>query len=824
MTDPMDDRIRRVARAARAEVEAAVNPTAALTDLPRSSTPTSTSGSAGAAGRRGLAVLGAAAAFVVAVGGGALLIDRSESIETATPVETEATVASVAVAPVTTAPQPTTTAVQISGSASSTVPGDTTTSTTAPTDSDVVVSHADPPPPLSLRPIGAATAPEPRDGSYSVAIGDRGVAVNSWSYSGNGPSRLDVFDDDGGVRTLEITSADGALLAYGPGDIAYFTDGSFPEGDFSVTAVPLSGPNADTVVASRSANINRYLEYPVSSFGHAATGVLMRRDEGATAIDYVDADGEPVTLADAPPWYAPDDELRFEGTAGTIRASDGTTWSIDMDVHPDRAGTYAGDAPPAPTTGDDAVFWSHIGPNLDPTIDFGEPSGWVIAQLHPDGTVTWWSVPDGWLVVASDVWGTVLARQTGTDLVLALAEFVPTIPKRTIIGDTRWQDLRWESTRYARTCDGTVCTQTQVGPDGSTVTFDPIAQTLTRHSTPPITATLPADVQGRYLTHVGPDGVVYLITEPQVPSELAADFVAITLADDGAGRVVGRWDDAINLSGDNELVNTREGLVNVECCGPNTIRPATDAEVMVPWVSRNGDTAEWVWPTIQVEIEYPSMTINRRNRLPVGTVSWTVELGDDWEPHGMPLAMPTFDGGVILATYGAAGTTVTRTWVGGVVESILLTDVFEITLDPSGRFVVPDRERFARVDPFPGRTWIWAERPEVDFDTGEVQLPGIDELADANDWGVDPIAYADVVAGPPLPNERRVIELTRADNDTFVAKPESSNLFDDSGFAVRFDLTLVRDELGRFQLAKGSWASVCQPGRGHQDFAVGRCT
>ena len=42
--------------------------------------------------------------------------------------------------------------------------------------------------------------------------------------------------------------------------------------------------------------------------------------------------------------------------------------------------------------------------------------------MNPDGTATWWSPPNGWQVVASDIWGTVLARLEGTRLELALAD------------------------------------------------------------------------------------------------------------------------------------------------------------------------------------------------------------------------------------------------------------------------------------------------------------------------------------------------------------------------------------------------------------------
>jgi hypothetical protein len=48
----------------------------------------------------------------------------------------------------------------------------------------------------------------------------------------------------------------------------------------------------------------------------------------------------------------------------------------------------------------------------------------VLADLQPTGDATWWSIPEDWQVVASDIWGTVLARQDGTQLELALARVV----------------------------------------------------------------------------------------------------------------------------------------------------------------------------------------------------------------------------------------------------------------------------------------------------------------------------------------------------------------------------------------------------------------
>jgi len=346
---------------------------------------------------------------------------------------------------------------------------------------------------------------------------------------------------------------------------------------------------------------------------------------------------------------------------------------------------------------------------------------------------------------------------------------------------------------------------------------------LTKLSVPPVATTLSDIDDFAYIAAVGPDDVVYMgVASPT--AELSVDVVAVAMGSTDAGREIGRWTGVTDQSGDSDLVPTRSGMVIVGCCGPDITRPAVDAPVVVPWLDRTGELIQSIRPSMRVEIDYPTLTVHREDRLPTGTHSWAVELGAEWQPRGMPQAMPTLDGGFIVATFGSRGTTITRGWIGGAIESMLLTGVFEITLDPSGRFIVPDGDRFARVDPFPDRTWILAERPEIDFDTGAVTVPGIEELAAAgNDWAFDPVAFADVVAGPPEVNEAYAIELARADDDTFVAIVTTSNLFDDSGFAVRYELTLTRDELGRFRFESGTWAQACQPNRGHQDFSIEFC-
>jgi hypothetical protein len=300
-----------------------------------------------------------------------------------------------------------------------TIPGSTTTvptTTTAPIGKGTRVSYLEPPPALTLRPLGSVTVPTSVDGHYQVAIGDLGVAV---ATSGEqGPGRFHVVGFDGKIRTVKTSTA--GIIAYGPGDVAYTTTGEPLRNTFAVVAVPLSGPKAGTVIASEPADVNRYIEYPMASFGHGTDGVMMRRDAGATSIGYVDINGRPTTLGTPAPAFFSADLQSDTGRPGSVRSSTGTAWSFTIQAAPGAARSYS---PPAPTDGGAGVYWNYVGPNLEPGTQSGVGSMGVIARLTDDGAARWWSLPTGWDVVASDLWGTVLAHLEGDQLQLALAEF-----------------------------------------------------------------------------------------------------------------------------------------------------------------------------------------------------------------------------------------------------------------------------------------------------------------------------------------------------------------------------------------------------------------
>ncbi len=274
--------------------------------------------------------------------------------------------------------------------------------------------------------LGTAPVPALGDGGYEVAIGDLGVAVATWRYDDLPDTTLTAIGVDGQQRRLDVDDSLLGILAYGPGDVAYIFDQSDnPVQDFAVVAVPLSGHHAGMIVASNKVPINTYMELPRAVFGHGVNGIIDReRDVNSTVLRYVDVTGVPVTwTSTTPPLLTTADNS--EPTADSIRlavhSSAAQDWQLTIDAAPDRAAPYVGSSPAAPSSDGLNAYWTHIGPNARPDIDFGEPTMWVIAALQPDGNSQWWSLPQGWEVVASDVWGTVLAKRSSDTIELGLA-------------------------------------------------------------------------------------------------------------------------------------------------------------------------------------------------------------------------------------------------------------------------------------------------------------------------------------------------------------------------------------------------------------------
>jgi hypothetical protein len=391
--------------------------------------------------RRVTLTLVAAATVAFAVAGIGLLNSRTDSIETRGPVSQTNTRPGTGTAATTSSPPSTTATTTTTTTTTTTLLASTTTTTpvspaVVPSGMPAGVSYLSPPSPLSLRSLGSVPVPPITDGAFDVAIGDLGIAVSTWLYhaeSGTGDP-LTVIGFDGSQRSIDLGGDFGSTLAFGPGDVLYaFSSGDNPLEDFAVVTIALDGDRAGSIVASTEVSAVQYMELPRASFGHGRDGVVDRvRDVNKAVIGYVDVNGKPVE------WDGPEPPLlttiESDGpeqplsTTITQLPADGSTersWQLTIDASTSRASSYVGPSPAAPTNDGLNVYWTHIGPNARPDIDFGEPTMWVIAALYPDGRVQWWSLPNGWEVVASDVWGTVVGKTTGNQLELAVADFNP---------------------------------------------------------------------------------------------------------------------------------------------------------------------------------------------------------------------------------------------------------------------------------------------------------------------------------------------------------------------------------------------------------------
>lgn len=410
---------------------------------------------------------------------------------------------------------------------------------------------------------------------------------------------------------------------------------------------------------------------------------------------------------------------------------------------------------------------------------------------------------------------------------LSIDGLPPRLPDEPAADTVDWRDLTAEASGIANSCvrASLICTRVIHDPDGTPISYDPVTRQLTRHSIPPVSTQLP-DAYGSWPRprHAGPDSVVYVEVDPAGTTGSTRSLIAISLSDGDAGREIARWND-VEYSSESELVATPDGLVRVDCCGLDPIRPASDAEVVVPWIDRNGTETGSIAPSIRVTVVSGDLMIARSDTVPAGTREWSFRPPGDPIWHVMPQVTPTFDGGFVAAMSTAhdvgPGITIARGWPSGDVEQVFLTDLSDVELDRSGRVLIGDGDRVWWVEPFPDRTVRPGERAQIDVDAGTVSLPDLAEIS-AN-WRMDPVAFADAVRGQLAVNEQRTITAEQLSEFEWHVTVITSNFFDDSVFADRWELMLERGDDGRFSFVSGTWANVCQPGRGHQTFRAELC-
>lgn len=277
----------------------------------------------------------------------------------------------------------------------------------------ITVSYQDPPPDLLIYPFAVLDLPTDLEYPY---LPDVAAAPGGDTYVIDGEHDAGyVVSSDGGVAGPIPLSAWPRFPVAGPDGVVYGIQST--EGAPQMVAMPMTGDNAGTVVASAPITDSRpYLELPVGVFGNSDSGVADRvRDVGSVLISYVDANGDPAAAVDYPPLLQQDGQRVFVAEDPSI------VWPISIERSPDFSPGAAsgGESPPAWIGVGAAAVFTSIGPPEDLANPEDGPTVPVIAFLNSDGSGKWFSIADGWRVASADVDGLVFIRRVDDAVQLA---------------------------------------------------------------------------------------------------------------------------------------------------------------------------------------------------------------------------------------------------------------------------------------------------------------------------------------------------------------------------------------------------------------------
>lgn len=343
--------------------------------------------------RRGWFVLGAAATLVVFVLAGVTFL-RGDS---------EGTVV-VSVPP--------TTGVGSESPTNPTVPSPTTPMTTLPSSgapAPISVSFSEPPP--LVEPLPVATLDAGSDAAF-IGLGD-GIAVVGmpWYRAADGVDRLLVVDlADGSVEELTVDHVPTGLIV-GPGAVVYGE--RLDETDATFVAIALAGDRAGETLWSSPSPFHAAEPFD-NIFAHGPDGVIDRWNDDALVTPYLDEQGSAIPVDG--PW--PVVPLTGVEDGSVIRSSSGAAWELAIERDPSAPASMPNGAAAGPAGSVIVSTW--IGPRIGDDADYGTPTVPVVGVLRPDGSGSWYRLPDGWSVVDSNRWGTLVARTTDTSFELGL--------------------------------------------------------------------------------------------------------------------------------------------------------------------------------------------------------------------------------------------------------------------------------------------------------------------------------------------------------------------------------------------------------------------
>ncbi|MGB3736260.1 MAG: hypothetical protein WA964_14975 [Ilumatobacter sp.] len=761
---------------------------------------------------------------------------------------------------------------------------ETTTSTTTTPGSTfeqpvIAVDALDPPRLVEPVPyISLPLEPNPEGRLINFAVGSDHVVVNQ---PGTGTITIVGPDGDGFSAREVAVEEDIGPIASGPGPVVYaLGELAFDEGEESqprglrLVAIPFLGANEGKVVAVEEVALA--LETPPSWLGHGPDGIIFRGQPADTEIGYVDAEGQSRDSGESAENGVPFPILDFTtGTALpapperntiTVQGAD-VGWQLEVSRDPDWGGfPFVGRNVVAPGA-ERAIYAERIGAAAVPGEDFSTNEMPVVALLNYDGTGEWIRLPDDWDVVASDVWGTLLARITDDSIELASLEdlVAPTgplppvstesdptstattaAPTATVAPPAQNGDTSLvQPTAIVRTCVGEFigCTQLANTQNGRIVGLDPAAGVLRVYN--PDGTELQAEVtiaealESPQLWSIGPDDVAYVQTLGPESGESASELLAIPLIGSSAGSVVMRWT-GLSTSGDNTLIPRKAGLTSVGCCGPKETRPTPDATIY-RWVDRNGEPVESTAPSFDLNLGDAGNSVTRIETAPDGSPSFTpftLPLAFQY-PRDFPWITATDDGGAlafdqVAARSGSVYVLVDfdTDWPGANVDNgdIYYQPEPEFSgiplLEPSGTVIVLEGAgsgQFVRRSLDEVATRGWPGRVEIDLDTGSAAAPGLNDYIAAEQpfWAGDPELLAFQLA--PALGDSEEVRIEFEGSEAPAITITTTGLLDDSAEATQLVVTTERADDGLLRFVSATYGFRCVPGRGHQDFSVDPC-
>ncbi|MFZ4809996.1 MAG: hypothetical protein ACOYL9_01505 [Ilumatobacteraceae bacterium] len=428
-------------------------------------------------------------------------------------------------------------------------------------------------------------------------------------------------------------------------------------------------PSRVGVLRTTPVSSSAYAELPPAPFGLGKDGIVDRvRDVGTTLIPY-EADGGTARTFDGAVAVSMND-------SGLVTSSTGTRWQLAIETAPAEDGwpntAWEQTAPASPTVDGGAVLLATLGPPVQPSAEYSEYTMPVIAQLGADGDGRWWSLPEGWSIAASDVFGTVLRRSTPDGVELARFPDSPPAPSSPV-SDAAITEVDVEPRAFPLELDGCGGCSIDSLADGRLIVFRESTGSFVLIAADGTTQEIRLDQPpSASLLAVGPDDVVYLVT--RATSEEPTDIIAFRLGTSMATEIA-RAKAVGDPSGDTDIVPTTNGLVAVGCCSFDPIRPDPNAEPLMRWVNRDGATVTDSRPQIRVETvvagEGAANGVAFVREDANGTVKrWPATGGIEAFIRGMPGVAPLDDGGAIVVyqDLGGAATIYLRLKPNGAIE------------------------------------------------------------------------------------------------------------------------------------------------------------